>query len=370
MGCNVSHAQGDNGISAAAPMKKANNDETGANPPADRAETPLTEVGAGGDGGVVQPSPGAAASKKKKSSKKKKKKKSSKKVKKGKGKMLPELFPIVDDSAFTWAQKLEQNTCDVLNISRWRGKKAKACPLDHAVLIGALKANRRLKVLFFGKNKLSEVQLVALAPVLAAHPRLEKLSLDTCDITAGGVQALFAALSRSQSLRYVDLSANEFGCAGAAYCAAYLAAPTCGLDILALNGCAIKEAGGIQLAEALCKNSTLESLSLSRNLLSKAATKQLADVFTQERNLKLTNLLVIQTDISQEDKVRIKRGMRRNATMAELRHHKMVFLMATSPTLGGQPNSSVIRTALLSNGAQHPGYDASLIKNIWSYMHN
>jgi len=328
--------------------------------PSHRAETPEAQSGA-----AKTASP-RAKKKKKKGSKKAKKEKKSKKKKK----VAQETFPDVDDSEFTWVQKLQQNTCDSLNISRWKGKKAKTCPLDLAVLAGALQANRRLKVLFFGKNKFSEEQLLTLADAFATHPRLERLSLDFCEISPTGVKTLLQKLARCKTLRYLDLSSNELGDEGAGHCADYLASPSCVLNVLALNGCGILEEGGKRLAEALATNISLESLSLSRNKLSNPASNELANVLSQEQNLKLTVLSMLQTLVTLEDSIRIKRGLRRNMAMAELRNHKLVFLMATSPTLANKPNESTIRTALLSNGAHHPGYNVSLIKNIWRYMHN
>lgn len=310
----------------------------------------------------------AVAPKKKET--KKNAKKEAKKTKKAakKDKVIkPETFEDVDDSEFTWIQKLDQNTCDTLNISRWRGKKSKTCPFDISALAKCLSKNRRLKVLFLGKNDIKDEGVKTIAEAIGNHPRLVRVSLDFNELTSDGVKTLMECMKSTTNMEYIDLSNNPIGDEGAKACADYLSLSN-KLTILSLNNCNILHDGNCTLCEACKGNKTLESLSLSRNKLSKESNAMFAEMLSGGKNKTLGALSLLQTLITLEDSIKIKRSLRRNGKMKELFFQKGAFLLGTHSTLGGEKNESVLRT-YFSEEAKPMGWDPSLIDGVWSFLH-
>ncbi|KAL1499191.1 hypothetical protein AB1Y20_013700 [Prymnesium parvum] len=146
---------------------------------------------------------------------------------------------------------------------------AAALPLGRALL-----CNRSLRVLAAGAAGFSSADAVALAPAIAAHPTLTRLSLEHNSILDSGAAAIAHAIATS-SLAHLTLSFT--GAAdGAAEALACSLTAGCSLRHLNLCGNCMGAPGVLVLARALgTGNTALEELSLSANSGLRAASSDL-----------------------------------------------------------------------------------------------
>mmetsp|Transcript_44859 Transcript_44859/g.87959 ORF Transcript_44859/g.87959 Transcript_44859/m.87959 type:complete len:355 (-) Transcript_44859:132-1196(-) len=274
------------------------------------------------------------------------------------------------DSGLSWKEKLSKNACSELKLGRWKGKKAAPCPLDLTFITNHLSTGKPTAILtlFLGKNDISDADAKLLASAISKNCSLTRLGLDFNSIGPVGTSALAKATMTNSTLTYLDLSNNKIGDEGAAALALVVSRPQSALTILSLNACEITGEGGRSLAKAVetlvPNDSKLESLSLSRNKIGLEACDLLADAV--EATTRIIHFFALQTGMSLQASIRIKRALRRNTTMNELLPHKLTFLSGLLPRNGGKPNAS----SLFSILAADPLYDPVVLSTIWKFMHS
>ncbi|KAM7086292.1 NACHT, LRR and PYD domains-containing protein 14 [Molossus nigricans] len=112
------------------------------------------------------------------------------------------------------------------------------------------------------------------------HPdcKLQNLSLESCDLTTLCCQNISKALIRSQSLIFLNLSANNLLNDGVELLCEALRHPKCHLERLSLESCGLTVAGCEDLSLALISNKRLTHLCLADNVLGDGGVKLISDV--------------------------------------------------------------------------------------------
>ncbi|XP_051729705.1 NACHT, LRR and PYD domains-containing protein 12-like isoform X1 [Ctenopharyngodon idella] len=191
---------------------------------------------------------------------------------------------------------------------------AKSC----AALASALRSNSHLRELDLSENKIGGAGLTLLSDGLKdPHCKLEKLKLNTCDITAEGCTALASALRSNAHLRELDLSVNKIGGRGLTLLSDGLKDPHCKLEKLWFFHCNITAEGCAALASALRSNSHLRELSLSGNKIGDKGLMLLSDGL-KDPYCKLEKLRLFDCDITAGGCAALTSALRSNSHLREL----------------------------------------------------
>ncbi len=151
-------------------------------------------------------------------------------------------------------------------------------------LARALPHSGQLRVIWLSANLLGDEGIAAIAECLPSLGWLERgnqlaeLWLSTNRFGAVGAAALAAVLARLPRLQKLDVRYNSIGDAGAASIAAQLGQIR--LGELYLSDCAIGDAGGVAIANALPAATWLRELRLSGNWFGDAAADRSATRFS------------------------------------------------------------------------------------------
>ena len=118
--------------------------------------------------------------------------------------------------------------------------------------------------------------VLALAPAIACHKRLEVLNLSDNDINDEGARALAAALARSPCIRKVDLQCNGLEAEGARAMAQMLHSCKT-LEILVLWENRLGDDGAAAMAELIVRCPRLHTLDLKFNMITAEGARHLAN---------------------------------------------------------------------------------------------
>ena len=162
-------------------------------------------------------------------------------------------------------------------------------PLEAQRLAQALCVNTSVKTLDLSGNPLCDVGARALAEMLGGkssgtvNTTLEHVNLSYCSVRPVGAQHLAQALCVNTSVKTLDLSNNPLGDEAAKVLAEMLGGKSSGtvnttLEHVNLSYCSIGPVGAQHLAQALCVNTSVKTLDLSRNPLGDEAAKVLAEM--------------------------------------------------------------------------------------------
>ena len=131
--------------------------------------------------------------------------------------------------------------------------------------------------------------VAAIATLLIENKSLTELGLGDCHISSGGAMELAAALCKNTTLRTLKLSGNPIGdhVEGVAAIATLLIENK-SLTWLEFKDCHISGQGAGELAAALYKNSTLKTLDLDHNPIGVEGASSMSDMV--QHNTSLTAL--------------------------------------------------------------------------------
>ncbi|XP_031798394.1 ribonuclease inhibitor isoform X2 [Sarcophilus harrisii] len=104
---------------------------------------------------------------------------------------------------------------------------------------------------------------------------LQRLELEYCEFTAASCEALSSVLKTKNSLQELTLNNNELGEAGVLLLCQGLMDPNCNLQVLKLEGCGVTPANCRNLSTVLQTKESLEELCLGENKIGDAGLAQL-----------------------------------------------------------------------------------------------
>ena len=159
-----------------------------------------------------------------------------------------------------------------------------------ASIITGLSHNSSLTKLNISYSHFSMANVDSLASVLKDHSKctLKELDLEKCHISSEGAVELVAALCKNTTLEHLDLRQNPIGehVEGVTAVAKMLVENKT-LTWLDLEDCHISSKGAVELAAALCKNSTLKHVKLNFNPIGVEGASSMSDMLQHNTSLEV-----------------------------------------------------------------------------------
>ncbi|XP_059817973.1 ribonuclease inhibitor-like [Hypanus sabinus] len=168
-----------------------------------------------------------------------------------------------------------------------------------------------------GCNKLGDsgVKLVS-AALRSLECKIQKLWLDSADLTDSGVEDLFSVLSINPSLTELDLNGNKLGDSGVKLVSAALRNAECKIQKLGLERVGLTDSGAEDLVSALSTYPSLTGLKLGLNSLTDGSVPALRRLILNHQRLKWIELLKNKFSETGEKELRPLRGVRPGLTVA------------------------------------------------------
>ena len=188
-----------------------------------------------------------------------------------------------------------------------------------ASIITGLSHNSSLTHLNISSSHFSMANVDSLASVLKDHSKstLTKLYLKDCHISSEGTVELATALCKNTTLKHLDLSRNPIGehVEGVAAVAKMLVENKT-LTVLDLHDCHINSEDAVELAAALCKNSTLKHLNLDHNPIGVKGASSMSDML--QHNTSLDVLWLCDDSVGEEGVHQLINSLKHNQTLTDL----------------------------------------------------
>ena len=229
--------------------------------------------------------------------------------------------------------KLERNACDLLakavpSMSRLRRLWLSYNPIESGGAMEVIKAlhGSGVKQLWLDNAGIGVPDCKALCELLKSSHSLEELKIYGNYLSSESVASIITGLSHNSSLTDLDISTSHFSMANVISLASVLKHCTSEsklkLKMLNLQDCHINSEGAVELAAALCKNTTLEYLNLSHNPIGKhvegvtAVAKMLIEV--RGSKFTLTQLELRDCHISGQGARKLAAALCENSTLKHL----------------------------------------------------
>ena len=159
--------------------------------------------------------------------------------------------------------------------------------------------------------------VTAVVKMLVVNKTLTKLKLQECHICSEGAVELAAALCKNTTLQHLDLNHNPIG--------AHVKGVTAVVKMLVVNKtltrlelqeCHISSEGAVELAAALCKNSTLKHLDLDHNPIGVEGASSMSDML--QHNTSLEVLWLCDDSVGEEGVHQLINSLKHNQTLMDL----------------------------------------------------
>uniref|UniRef100_A0A8C3W107 NLR family pyrin domain containing 14 n=1 Tax=Catagonus wagneri TaxID=51154 RepID=A0A8C3W107_9CETA len=188
---------------------------------------------------------------------------------------------VGDSGVASLCEALEHPDCKLRSLSLESCDLTAVCCLK---LSKALIRSRSLLFLSLSTNKLLDDGVRLLCEALA-HPRccLQRLSLESCGLTAAGCQELSLAVGGNDRLTHLCLADNVLGDGGVELLSDALKHPQCALQSLVLRRCHFTSVSSECLSASLLCSRSLTHLDLGSNCLQDAGVQLLCDAFRHPR---------------------------------------------------------------------------------------
>ena len=188
-----------------------------------------------------------------------------------------------------------------------------------ASIITGLSHNSSLTTLNISHSHFSMTNVDSLASVLKDHSKctLTVLVLLDCHISCEGAVELAAALCKNTTLNDLNLNYNSIGehVEGATAVAKMLVENKT-LTRLDLQDCHISSEGAVELAAALCKNTTLKRLDLDHNPIGVEGASSMSDML--QHNTSLEYLWLHDDSVGEEGVHQLINSLKHNQTLRKL----------------------------------------------------
>ena len=185
-----------------------------------------------------------------------------------------------------------------------------------ASIITGLSHNNSLRMLDISDSHFSTANTLHFSSLLRELSKctLTSLELRHCHISSEGAVELATALCKNTTLRELDLSGNSIGehVEGVTAVATMLAENK-SLTWLGLRGCHISGQGAGELAAALCKNSTLQALYLDHNPIGVEGASSMSDML--QHNTSLVQLDMSDDSVGEEGVRQLMNNVKYNQTL-------------------------------------------------------
>ena len=159
----------------------------------------------------------------------------------------------------------------------------------------------------------------ALSELLQSTHSLEWLCIEQNNLSSESVASVVTGLSHNNSLRTLNISDSHFSTANTLHLSSLLRGHSeCTLRSLELRDCHISSEGAVELAIALCKNTTLQVLNSSRNPIGEHVEGVTAIATMLTENKSLTSLWLEDCHISGQGAGELATALCKNTTLREL----------------------------------------------------
>ncbi|XP_042547702.1 NACHT, LRR and PYD domains-containing protein 14 [Dipodomys spectabilis] len=172
---------------------------------------------------------------------------------------------LLDDGVKLLCKALENPTCCIEKLSLQRCGITEVSCKDLSM---ALISNQKLTHLCLAENVLGNngVNPISVA-LLKPQCTLQSLVLRNCHFTSQGSRCLSISLLQNKSLTHLDMGSNRLEDEGVITLWNLIRQPSCNLQDLELNGCALTRACCLDLASSILNSPNLRSLDLGNNKL-------------------------------------------------------------------------------------------------------
>ena len=158
----------------------------------------------------------------------------------------------------------------------------------------------------------------ALSELLQSTHSLEQLDIDQNNLSSESVASIITGLSHNNSLTVLAISDSHFSTANTLHLSSLLRDSKCTLTSLWLRDCHISSEGAVELATALCKNTTLRTLTLSGNPIGEHVEGVAAVATMLVENKSLTHLWLEDCHISGQGAGELAAALCKNSTLQGL----------------------------------------------------
>nr|XP_021510064.1 NACHT, LRR and PYD domains-containing protein 5 [Meriones unguiculatus] len=205
--------------------------------------------------------------------------------------------PMKEDDIKLACEALNHPNCSLETL------KLDSCELTYPcyeMLSKILHSATRLKSLSLAKNKVEEKSMRSLSVTLSSSKcMLEKLILDSCDLTPFSCYILVSALFSNQTLTHLCLSNNQMKTEQVRVLCQFMRRPECALQRLILNHCDLREYSYSYLALMLMNNRKLTHLNLNLNPMEDGGMKLLCEAL-KEPTCYLQELEVVNSQLTRD----------------------------------------------------------------------
>ena len=216
--------------------------------------------------------------------------------------------------------KLDGSACDLLakaipSMSRLEKLWLGGNPIGSGGAVEVIKAlcGSGVKQLSLYNTGIGEPDCEALCELLKSSHSLQHLHIDQNNLSSESV-AIITGISHNSSLTILDISNSHFSMANVDSLASVLKDHSkCTLTKLDLQDCHISSEGAVELAAALCKNTTLKHLHLSRNPIGVEGASSMSDML--QHNTSLEYLHLCDDSVGEEGVHQLINSLKHNQTL-------------------------------------------------------
>ena len=139
----------------------------------------------------------------------------------------------------------------------------------------------------------------ALCELLISTNSFQRLQIEDNHLSSDSVTSIITGFSHNSSLTDLDISKSQFSMANVDSLASVIKDHSkCTLTELYLEDCHISSEGAVELAAALCKNSTLKHLDLDHNPIGVEGASSMSDML--QHNTSLEDLHLYDDSVGEE----------------------------------------------------------------------